>query len=64
MTQSLRYQRSNRYSFRCTHKPGVPPMDDRQAFMNAIIADIDNDLPRLVYADYLGGRGLLCAVLA
>ena len=32
-------------------------MDDRQAFMNAIIADIDNDLPRLEFADWLDDHG-------
>ena len=32
-------------------------MNDDDAFLAAIIADPDNDMPRLVYADYLDERG-------
>lgn len=32
-------------------------LDDREAFLRAIFADPDNDLPRLVFADWLDERG-------
>lgn len=32
-------------------------MNDRAAFLAAIIAEPENDLPRLIYADYLDERG-------
>lgn len=35
----------------------APVMLDREPFLKAIFADTDNDLPRLVFADYLEERG-------
>lgn len=32
-------------------------LDDREAFLRAVFADPDNDLPRLVFADWLDERG-------
>src|SRR5215472_4772822 len=47
--------------WRTSFSPGGPAMSDEAAFLNAILANPEDNAPRLVYADWLEEQGDLAA---